>query len=461
MIEVDYLVVGAGAMGMAFSDSLFDETDATIAIVDRYGKPGGHWTRAYPHVRLHQPSAFYGVNSRKLGNDTKDSLGGNAGLYELASGAEVVAYFDQVMNQQFLPSGRVHYFPMCEYAEGGSIVSLVSRETHEVAAKKVVDATYSQVTVPSMRPPTYEVADDVRCVPPNALTTISDTPASYVIVGAGKTALDAGLWLLTAGVDPDDITWIMPRDAWNLNRANIQPGADFFDNTVGGFALQNEASALATSIDDLFERLEATEQLIRLDKNVKPTMYRCSTVTVTELEELRKIKNVVRMGRVRSISADEIVLENGSIPTSTEALHIDCAADGLMRRPAVDVFDGDNITLQNIRTCQPTFSAGLTGHVEASYTDEAQKNELCTPVPYPNTDIDWLRVALGNSLNGARWGADPELSAWMGTSRLDVTSTFADIGEPTPAQLQILGKLGEHAPGAIANLQKLLAEVDD
>jgi hypothetical protein len=103
----------------------------------------------------------------------------------------------------------------------------------------------------------------------------------------------------------------------------------------------------------------------------------------------------------------------------------------------------------------------VIGHVEASYTDEAQKNELCTPVPYPNSDVDWLRVTLGNALNGARWGTDPELSAWMGTSRLDVNSTFADIGEPSAEQIKILGKLGEHAAGAITNLQKLLAEVDD
>ena len=30
MIEVDYLVVGAGAMGMAFADVLLTETDATF-----------------------------------------------------------------------------------------------------------------------------------------------------------------------------------------------------------------------------------------------------------------------------------------------------------------------------------------------------------------------------------------------------------------------------------------------
>ncbi len=132
MIEADYLVIGAGAMGMAFADVMLTETEATVAIVDRYGSPGGHWNRAYPQVRLHQPSAFYGVNSRPLGSDIKDTAGGNAGRFELASGSEVVAYYDQVMNQQFLPTGRVHYFPMCEYAEGESIVSLVSAETQEV-----------------------------------------------------------------------------------------------------------------------------------------------------------------------------------------------------------------------------------------------------------------------------------------------------------------------------------------
>ena len=461
MIEADYLVIGAGAMGMAFADVVLTETEATLAIVDRYSSPGGHWNRAYPYVRLHQPSAFYGVNSRQLGSDTKDTTGGNAGLFELASGAEVVAYFDQVMNQQCLPSGRVRYFPMCEYGEGGSIISLVSGETQEVAAKKVVGATYSQVNVPSMRPPAYEVADGVRCVPPNALTAIDRSPAGYVVVGAGKTGMDACLWLLATGVDPDDITWIMPRDSWMLDRATIQPGAEFFDSTVGGFAKQLEASALATSITDLFNRLEASGQLLRLNDTVRPSMYRCATVTVTELEELRRIGRIVRLGRVRSIGVQEIVLDSGSIATSPDVLHIDCAADGLERRPPVSVFDGDQITLQPVRTCQPVFSAAFISHVEASYADEAEKNELCTAIPHPDSDIDWLRTALANALNTARWNSDPDLSAWLRGSRLDAYSRAGLDGMPDAAQLKVLGKVGEHAPGAITNLQRLLADVAD
>ena len=43
MIETDYLLIGAGAMGLAFADTLLTELpDATITIVDRHAKPGGH-----------------------------------------------------------------------------------------------------------------------------------------------------------------------------------------------------------------------------------------------------------------------------------------------------------------------------------------------------------------------------------------------------------------------------------
>jgi NAD(P)-binding Rossmann-like domain len=68
-VDADYLVVGAGAMGMAFIDTLVGETEARVVLVDRRHLPGGHWTMAYPFVWLHQPSAFYGVNPLSLGCD--------------------------------------------------------------------------------------------------------------------------------------------------------------------------------------------------------------------------------------------------------------------------------------------------------------------------------------------------------------------------------------------------------
>ena len=72
VIETDYLVVGAGAAGMTFTDALLAHSDADITVVDRRHTPGGHWLDAYPFVRLHQPSAFYGVSSVPLGSDALD-----------------------------------------------------------------------------------------------------------------------------------------------------------------------------------------------------------------------------------------------------------------------------------------------------------------------------------------------------------------------------------------------------
>jgi len=249
-IEADYLIIGAGASGMAFADALISESQATIALVDRHHRPGGHWNDAYPFVRLHQPSAFYGVNSWPLGSGVKDAVGLNKGFYELASGQEVLNHFDQVMQQRFLPSGRVQYLPMSDVGADGSVTSLLSGEQRLAKAGKVVDARYLQPSVPSTRPPRYSVASGMTCLPPNELPRIAHAHAAYVVIGAGKTGMDACLWLLENGADPDHIRWIMPRDFWLLNRGNIQSGADFFPRVARSSADQVEALAEAHSIDE-------------------------------------------------------------------------------------------------------------------------------------------------------------------------------------------------------------------
>jgi len=454
-LEADYLVVGSGAMGMAFTDVLMTESEASVVMVDRHHRPGGHWNDAYPFVRLHQPSAFYGVNSRHLGSDTIDATGWNQGLYELASGSEVCAYFDQVMQQQFLASGRVQYFPMCEYQGGRSFRSRVADAEYEVACKKVVDATYMNVMVPSIRPPAYAVASGAACVPLNELPRLASEYERYVIVGAGKTGMDACLFLLVNGVDPDAITWIMPRDSWMLDRAHIQPGKGSGDTSGGIFARQLEEVAGAESLEDMFARMNAAGLLLRLDDSVTPTMFRCATVTRLELEQLRRIRDVVRKGRVKQVDQKHIVLEQGEIQTSPQTLHVDCSADGLAARPVTRVFDGDTITLQSVRTCQQVFSAAMIAHVECSYEGEATKNELCAPVPHPNTDLDFLRTTLKNGANQVRWSQDPELQAWLHRSRLD-----GFTADPALPAAEDAGQVVAAALTAVAKLQTFLAEAE-
>jgi hypothetical protein len=454
-IEADYLVVGAGAMGLAFTDTLVTETDATVVVVDRNDQPGGHWTMAYPFVRLHQPSAYYGVNSRNLGTDTIDETGLNAGFYELAGGAEVCAYFDAVMRQQLLPTGRVTYLPMSEYLGDGRVRTL-GGEDIEVVARRVV-TSHVEIIVPSMRRPSYGVADGVDCVPPNDLPRMRIGRDRYVVVGAGKTAMDACLWLLRHGIAPQRLTWIKPRDSWMLDRAAVQPGSQFAKRVLRDFAYQLSAVQEAESLPDLFDRLEAKGSLQRIDPSVEPTMYRCAIVSQAELTELRRIEDVVRMGHVQAIEPGRVTLDDGTFDVDGSALYIDCSADGFAHREPTPIFTDGHISLQGVRTCQPAFSAAAIAHVEATYPDDDTRNAFCGPVPYPRQPADWLRMMLAFNRNQLQWFADPDMMAWVDASRLNVLH-HVSAAVSDRAREKIISVLGSQLPAINGKLETLLAQ---
>lgn len=455
MIDADYLIVGAGAMGLAFADTLVAESDATVVIVDRNDQPGGHWTTAYPYVRLHQPSEYYGVNSRGLGSGTIDVDGLNAGYYELASGAEVCAYFDAVMRRHLLPTGRVTYLPMSQHLGAGRIRTLAGDEI-EVRARRIV-TSHVEIIVPSMRTPSYAVAPGVACVPPNDLPRLREGHDHYVIVGAGKTAMDACLWVLRHGVAPQRITWIKPRESWVLDRAAIQPGKQFAKRALADFSAQLTAVREAESLADLFVRLEANGHLQRIDTSVDPTMYRCAILSQAELAELRRIEGTVRMGRVQSVEPGRITLDGGTVDVPESALYIDCSADGLGRKAPTPVFDGDHITLQTVRTCQPAFSAAVIGHVEAAYGDDDTRNAFCEPVIYPYEPADWLRMMLAFNHNQLAWFADPDMMAWVDASRLNALHHLS-AGISPRAMERVVSMMRSQLPAIDDKIEELLTE---
>lgn len=458
IIEADYVVAGAGGVGMAFVDEVVTHSDATVAIIDRKHRPGGHWNDAYPFVRLHQTSTCYGVNSTELGGYSVDQVGLNKGCYELASGSEVVAYFDTVMRKRFLPSGRVQYFSMYEYhKEDDTAVSLTCGEKIQFKARrKFVDATYLNVTVPSQREPDFEVRDGARAVAVNLLPEVIAEHENFVIVGSGKTGMDAVLFLLTHRVDPDRITWVMPSDAWMFSRFDVNPGRRFSD-PVTQYAIGLLQAALeAKDYDDYFERLVARKLVLQLDPAIRPERWRCATFTPLELEQLRRVKNVVRKGYLESASPAEMRMSKGTHPTPADAVFVDCAADGLPKVPMVKVFNGNRITLQTVRMCQQVYSAGFIGNVECNvHADEARKNELTQPVPLPYTDADYLRCAIANSLNMAVWLTEPAVVKWINASRIDLFSPYLDFETAEGrANLQAMGDLIQ---AGVPRLQSLLA----
>lgn len=463
-IETDYLIIGAGTVGLAFADTLLSETDAQITIVDRHGQPGGHWNDAYPFVTLHQPSAFYGVNSLELGSGLKDTVGLNKGLAELASGPEVSGYFDRVMKQRLLPSGRVRYLPLCNHLGDGLVESLLSGARTQVKVhRKFVDAAYFSPTVPATHTPRFEVGAGVRLVAPNALpglwhhTQAHGMARRFVVIGAGKTAMDACIWLLQSGADPGAIQWVVPRDSWLVNRLTTQNGAEFFEAAIGSQALQMEAFATATSIDDLFLRLEACGAMLRIDPARKPGMFHFATVSTDEIEVLRRIHQVIRLGRVQALHADHMLLDQGRVAVEPDTLFIDCTASAVEPRASQPMFQPGRIVPQLARVPLVAFSAALVAYVEAHYDDDAHKNRLCAPVPFPHRLADYPRTMLVGMTNQFQWSQDKPLRDWIRASRLDgFGKLMASAGKDDAARQAIIARLKEQSMAAMKNLPRLM-----
>lgn len=450
-LDADYLVVGAGATGMAFTDALIDHADVRVALVERRTAPGGHWRDAYPFVRLHQASTFYGVASTVLGGGRIQQEGPEAGLHERVTMAEICDYYDRVLTDRLLASGRVEFLPRHEYA--GRRVVAADGTVFEVPERcRVVDARYLEPSIPAHTPPPFDVAGGVRVVPVNDLPGLQDRPSQYVVVGSGKTATDACIWLLAQGVDPGAICWVRPRDPWMLNRAVIQPDPAVF---LGMAADLMTAAGVATSLDDLFLRLEDAGVMLRIDPTVTPTMARTPTLGPWELDLLRSIEHVVRLGHVRRVEPGRLVLTDGSVEVARDAVVVHCAASGLRSLPLVPVWGAEAITLQPIRAGFPCFGAALVGYVEATRHDDVEKNRLCPPTPYGDTLTRWATMHLLGTRATRTFGAEPDIKAWADGLALNPARVPPERAKD-PAVIHALARLARHTPAGLAGLAALV-----
>jgi hypothetical protein len=457
-LETDYLVVGAGAMGMAFTDALIDNADVHVTLVDRRHAAGGHWMDAYPFVQLHQASLFYGVASTVLGSGAKQVSGPEAGLQERARQSEIQAYYDDILHRRFLRSGRVTFLGGSEYYTDGSshlVTSRVSGDTVRVhVRRRAVDASYLSPTIPSTTPPPFNVADDARVVAVNELARLAGAPGNYVIVGSGKTATDGIVWLLVNGVPPDRIVWVRPREPWMLNRAVVQP-----DPAVGLSLMADtmEAAASAESLDDLFLRLEAAGVMLRVDRDVIPTMAKTPTLALWELDLLRTIENVIRLGHVKRVTRRELVLDRGSVSLAPDSLIVHCAASGLQYPPLVPIWGPDKIRLQTIRAGFPCFCAALAGYVEAARDDDRERNRLCPPNTLPDTPRSWARMQVRGTIATRTYGAEPDIADWANRCALN-PSRIESPQRDAPAVLDAAARLARHSERGLTRMAELAQE---
>lgn len=460
-ITTDYLVVGAGIGGLGFVDELLTRTNATITIIDRRDAPGGHWNDAYPFVRLHGPSTMYGVESKELSDFRIEQHGPNQGLMSLATGPEILAYCSSLMRNRFMTSGRVTFLPLTEYVESEGIVrSLLSTRKWTVNVKRLVNAGYFENVVPATHTRNFSTAPSVTCIAPNDLPKLARNFENFTVMGAGKTGVDSCMWLLTNGVDPRRLRWIIPNDYWYMNRDKAQDGMQFFERSFSSFVDRFEVMAQAVDVVDFAHRMERCEIWFRLDEAIEPPQYHGAVLSMGELTELRGIQDVVRKGYVTGINSEEIVLTHGTITADPNTLYIDCTASAIPSRPTMPIFQSKMITLQLLRSVMPAFSVALIAFIESMDLTDDERNDLVQPVLYGKTMESHILELASDFQNRFQIAMNPETRKWSRQSRLDSFSRLAaSVPREDVEKQAILAKLGKAVRAAAMNLPNLVESV--
>jgi len=204
----------------------------------------------------------------------------------------------------------------------------------------------------------------------------------------------------------------------------------------------------------LFCLLEEAGVMLRIDRSVTPTMAKTPTLAQWELDRLRTIEDVVRLGHLQHVEPTRLVLSEGEVATAKDAVIVHCAASGLQYRPLVPIWGDEAITLQPIRTGFPCFGAALAGYVEATVDDDDAKNRLCPPSPYSNTPADWARMQVLGNRASMSFAAHGGIKAWADRVSLNparIPPDMADSAELTAA----VERFRKHAGAGMARMAEL------
>jgi hypothetical protein len=110
-----------------------------------------------------------------------------------------------------------------------------------------------------------------------------------------------------------------------------------------------------------------------------------------------------------------------------------------------------------IRPYQPTFSAAMIAHLEATVEDETLKRAATGVTPMIDTVDDWIERRLQGVLNQTAWNEIEGLSAWINGCRLDAVGRAVSALDPSDAaKMEIMGRLQAATPAAVENMRRLV-----
>ena len=475
--ECDYLIVGAGATGVAFCDSLLQGNTGgnmpKIVMVDAHASPGGQWHDSYDFVQLHQPSAGYGVESTPLepSPEQKDHLATRREILEyyraLIQTWEASADFTFVGNATLDLDLNANPGNPSEHKDVYSITTLKKdgqqqpQHTTIKVRKRLVDARYLQPDLPIHVKPKFTLdPHKIKCIPVNELVTLTSALSQkFVVIGGGKTGMDAVYYLLTrAKVPPTQIVWVVPNEPWITARENIGNCMELLHTAImGGLAThQTSLQDDPTLFQNAFVQWHQQGKVYRLfdfGNNEWPTKFQDATLSKDELATLRQIPatNILHgQGRIQRIRDNgDLEFQNGTVvelpwknDNADTTIFVHCSAGAFNYThhttcPPRPVFDSANkrITLQDVYgTPGFCFVGSILGKLESvvDLKDE-DKNHMCrAPVPPTGVELPALGPSGGDVLgklssqngwvqrlcNLKAWLQTPSLREWLVGHRL-------------------------------------------
>jgi hypothetical protein len=271
--------------------------------------------------------------------------------------------------------------------------------------------------------------------------------------------MDTAVWLLEAGVAPERIDWVRPRDSWMFNRKLLQPAQHHIEGLV---RFQIDLVECANSVetgDEMFARLGERGTMLRIDEDVQPTMFHFAVISEGEVDMLRRIERVHRGRRVSALDGDTMILGGDRVTLSQGTLFIDCTARAVpfsVRDDARPFFEPGRITLQLAQAPFVPYSAALAAFVEANFQTDEEKNALLPPAPLTDSTATYPYAVLANLMSTAILSKNAKTNAFNARSRLHPTGpAIAKMMAAGDPRLAVLAKVGPAIEANMPGLVKL------
>jgi len=244
----------------------------------------------------------------------------------------------QVVLQDLIDTGRVRFFPESSYFN--KMIRSATGKVWSVKARKIVWANCGEVPSKSPMPLPCLQGAGVNVCSPDDPAVLSHAP-EYLVVGAGKSAVEALLWLLKKGIDPETITWVLPHESYWLQE-RVPPA------TPSG-------------------------KVRTVQPQAQSSKFQCAALSNQELKDLGLVTNIVRLGLVMGAEPGRLLFERGEVPLQTGSVVLDCS-ESLQDHKEVPIWQPGKLVLQCLSNCKRAKSSALIAAIELQPGTDEEKN---------------------------------------------------------------------------------------